>query len=61
MCGFSWYSAVLILSFDKMCVRPYFKVILYSDENLAFFLLSSPLLLTFLQRLFCLELEVFSV
>lgn len=61
MCGSYWYSEVLILSFDKMYVRPDFKVILYSDENLAFFLLSSPLLLTSFQRLFCLELEIFSV
>lgn len=37
MCGSYWYSEVLILSFDKMYVRPDFKVILYSDENLAFF------------------------
>lgn len=61
MCGFYWYSEILILSFNKMCVRPDFKFILYSDENLAFFLLSSTLLLTSFQRLFCLELEIFSV
>lgn len=61
MCGFYWYSEILILSFNKMCVRPDFKFILYSDENLVFFLLSSTLLLTSFQRLFCLELEIFSV
>lgn len=61
MCVLYWYSEVLILSIDKMCVRPDFKIMLYSDENLAFFLLFSPLLLTSFQRLFCLELEIFSV
>lgn len=61
LCGSYWYSEVLILSFDKMCARPDFKVILYSDENLAFFLLFSPLLLTSFQRLFCLELKILSV